>query len=100
MLRRRSIQRLASAMTRSASSPSPLAPREEAVFRLVADGHTTSEIAAVLSYSERSVKNVIRDVTERLGLRNRCHAVAHAVRETLDLKPQLSQVMGDRWSGS
>jgi DNA-binding NarL/FixJ family response regulator len=32
------------------------------------------------SYSERTVKNVLHDVTARLQLRNRSHAVAYAVR--------------------
>lgn len=69
------------ALLRSGSEPSPLTPREEAVLRLVAEGYATAEIAARLSYSERSIKNVIQAVTERLALRNRCHAVAHAIRK-------------------
>ena len=62
---------------------SGLTPRETEVLRLVADGHDTSEIAAKLSYSERTVKNVLHDLTTRLQLRNRTHAVAYAVREGL-----------------
>jgi DNA-binding NarL/FixJ family response regulator len=53
------------------------------VLRLVADGHATSHIARELSYSERTVKNIIHDVTTRLQLRNRAQAVAYAVREGL-----------------
>ncbi|MFS0699909.1 LuxR C-terminal-related transcriptional regulator [Cellulomonas sp. 179-A 4D5 NHS] len=60
-----------------------LATREVEVLRLVADGLDTSEIARQLSYSERTVKNVLHDVTTRLQLRNRSHAVAYAVREGL-----------------
>ena len=60
-----------------------LTPRETEVLRLVADGHDTSEIAVQLCYSERTVKNVLHDVTTRLQLRNRSHAVAYAVREGL-----------------
>ncbi len=71
---------VAQALLRSGGKPSPLTPREEAVLRLVAEGRSTAEIAAAVAYSERSVKNVIQAVTERLALRNRCHAVAHAVR--------------------
>jgi DNA-binding NarL/FixJ family response regulator len=62
---------------------SGLSDREAAVLRLVADGLETSEIARRLSYSERTIKNVIHDVTSRLGLKNRSHAVAFAVREGL-----------------
>jgi DNA-binding NarL/FixJ family response regulator len=53
------------------------------VLRLVAEGHDTSEIADQLCYSERTVKNVLHDITTRLQLRNRTHAVAYAVREGL-----------------
>ncbi|WP_426561234.1 response regulator transcription factor [Angustibacter sp. McL0619] len=60
-----------------------LTARETEVLRLVADGHGTAEIASQLCYSERTVKNVLHEVTTRLQLRNRSHAVAYAVREGL-----------------
>ncbi|WP_342671533.1 response regulator transcription factor [Rhodococcus phenolicus] len=62
---------------------SGLSDREVQVLRLVADGHDTSEIAQQLCYSQRTVKNVLHDITTRLQLRNRSHAVAYAVREGL-----------------
>ncbi|MFI1172616.1 helix-turn-helix transcriptional regulator [Streptomyces melanogenes] len=58
-----------------------LQPREVDVLRLVAEGLDTGEIASKLSYSERTVKNVIHGLTTRLHLRNRAHAVAYALRE-------------------
>jgi DNA-binding NarL/FixJ family response regulator len=60
-----------------------LSAREIEVLRLVADGHDTKEIAAQLCYSERTVKNVLHEITTRLQLRNRSHAVAYAMREGL-----------------
>lgn len=60
-----------------------LASREIEVLRLIADGYDTAEIAQHLAYSERTVKNVLHDVTTRLQLRNRSHAVAYALREGL-----------------
>lgn len=60
-----------------------LSPRETEVLRLVAEGHDTAEIAQQMSYSERTVKNVLHDLTTRLQLRNRTHAVAYAMREGL-----------------
>jgi DNA-binding NarL/FixJ family response regulator len=60
-----------------------LTDREAAVLRLVADGLDTAEIARHLCYSERTVKNVLHDITSRLQLRNRSHAVAYALREGL-----------------
>jgi DNA-binding NarL/FixJ family response regulator len=60
-----------------------LTEREIAVLRLLADGLDTAEVGAHLYYSERTVKNIIHDVTSRLDLRNRTHAVAYAIREGL-----------------
>ncbi len=60
-----------------------LTPRETEVLRLVAEGLDTTEIALRMCYSERTVKNVLHDLTTRLQLRNRTHAVAYAVREGL-----------------
>ena len=62
---------------------SGLTEREAAVVRLLADGNDTAEIAGHLFYSERTVKNIIHDITSRLELRNRTHAVAYAIREGL-----------------
>jgi DNA-binding NarL/FixJ family response regulator len=59
---------------------SGLQPREVDVLRLIADGWGTEEIAQKLRYSERTVKNVIYNLTARLHLRNRAHAVAYALR--------------------
>jgi DNA-binding NarL/FixJ family response regulator len=60
-----------------------LAEREIEVLRLVADGLDTAEIAAKLSYSQRTIKNILHDITSRLHLRNRSHAVAYALRHGL-----------------
>ncbi|HVL98568.1 MAG TPA: response regulator transcription factor [Egibacteraceae bacterium] len=60
-----------------------LTTREVEVLRLVADGLDTAEIAGELAYSERTIKNVIHDITMRLNLRNRTHAVAYALRQGL-----------------
>jgi DNA-binding NarL/FixJ family response regulator len=60
-----------------------LAAREVEVLRLVADGYDTAEISSNLGYSERTVKTVLHDISTRLQLRNRSHAVAYALREGL-----------------
>lgn len=62
---------------------SGLSEREIEVLRLLADGMDTGEIARRLSYSERTIKAVLHDVTARFQLRSRAHAVAYAVREGL-----------------
>jgi DNA-binding NarL/FixJ family response regulator len=61
-------------------TPSGLGDRERDVLRLVADGFNTAEIAQKLSYSERTVKNILYTVLSRLRVRNRSHAVAAAIR--------------------
>lgn len=60
-----------------------LTEREVAVLRLLADGLDTTEVGHRLFFSERTVKNVIHDITSRLDLRNRTHAVAYAIRQGL-----------------
>ncbi|CAM3544004.1 LuxR family transcriptional regulator [Kibdelosporangium persicum] len=57
-----------------------LTERECDVLRLLTAGLSTGEIAARLSYSERTVKNVLYRVMKRHGLRNRAHVAAYAVR--------------------
>ena len=61
----------------------PLSDREQQVLRLIADGLPTREIARRLSYSERTVKNILHDVVTKLRVRSRSQAVAHAVRDGL-----------------
>jgi DNA-binding NarL/FixJ family response regulator len=62
---------------------SGLSEREIEVLRLISEGLDTTEVAGRLCYSERTVKNVLHDVTTRLRLRNRTHAVAYAMRNGL-----------------
>jgi DNA-binding NarL/FixJ family response regulator len=60
-----------------------MSDRETEVLRLVAAGYSTQEIANQLCYSQRTVKSILHDVTNRFQLRNRSHAVAYALREGL-----------------
>jgi DNA-binding NarL/FixJ family response regulator len=62
---------------------SGLTEREIAVLGLLANGLDTAEVGRELYYSERTVKNIVHDVTSRLDLRNRTHAVAYALRQGL-----------------
>ncbi|MEU8973353.1 response regulator transcription factor [Streptomyces monashensis] len=75
-------------LQRSALDPrgltlSTLTAREADMLRLVAEGFDTSEIAQKTAYSERTVKNVLHEITTRLQLRNRAHAVGYALRNGL-----------------
>jgi DNA-binding NarL/FixJ family response regulator len=60
-----------------------LSRRELDVLHLVAEGYDTHEIAERLAYSERTIKTILHDVTTRLALRNRSHAVAFLIRRGL-----------------
>jgi DNA-binding NarL/FixJ family response regulator len=62
---------------------STLTAREADMLRLISEGLDTAEVATKLSYSERTVKNVLHEVTTRLQLRNRAHAVGYAMRQGL-----------------
>lgn len=62
---------------------SRLTRREQQVLSLIAAGHPTREVALELSYSERTVKNVLHDIVIKLNVRTRSQAVACAVREGL-----------------
>jgi DNA-binding NarL/FixJ family response regulator len=62
---------------------SRLTTREQQVLALFADGCSTREVARELSYSERTVKNVLHDVVTKFNARTRTEAVAHAVRAGL-----------------
>jgi DNA-binding NarL/FixJ family response regulator len=77
-----------SGLQRSALDPrglslSTLTTREADMLRLVSEGLDTAEIARKTSYSERTVKNVLHEITTRLQLRNRAHAVGYAMRNGL-----------------
>ncbi len=58
-----------------------LSDREYDVLRMLADGESTRGIATQLSYSERTVKNIIHDLLEKLNCKTRAHAVALAMRQ-------------------
>jgi DNA-binding NarL/FixJ family response regulator len=60
-----------------------MSERERQVLRLVAQGLDTKEIAERMCYSQRTVKTILHDITNRFQLRNRSHAVAYAMREGL-----------------
>jgi len=57
-----------------------MSEREIEVLRHLADGRDTAEIAEAMAYSERTIKNIIHEVTTRLNLKNRSHAVAYAMK--------------------
>lgn len=60
-----------------------LTARNLRVLALMADGLDTMQIAQQLNYSERTIKGIIHETIQALGVRNRTHAVAYALRAGL-----------------
>ena len=65
-----------------------LTEREKEVLSLVADGLTNRDIAARLIITENTVKYHLKNILEKLHLRNRAQAVAYAI-ETGLLKKKI-----------
>ena len=61
----------------------PLTPRELEVVKLIAEGHTTKQIAEVLTISENTVERHRANILEKLGLRDRVALALYAVRRGL-----------------
>jgi len=60
-----------------------LTPREEEIVKLVAEAHTTREIAEVLHLSEKTVENHRGNAMRKLGMRDRVELVRYAIRRGL-----------------
>jgi DNA-binding NarL/FixJ family response regulator len=60
-----------------------LTPRETGILQLVAEGKTNKEIAAELVISENTVKIHLRNILEKLHLKNRIQIAVYATRKGL-----------------
>lgn len=60
-----------------------LAEREVQILRLVAQGYTNLEIANELQLSEKTVRNRLSEIFQKLHLNNRTQAALYALREGL-----------------
>jgi len=75
---------------RSLSDLNPPAPRpmlssqQQKVLALVAEGKTNKEIAAELSLSDKTVRNYVRFIFQKLRVSRRAQAAAHCVRYSLE----------------
>jgi len=61
----------------------PLTPRELEIVKLVAEGHTTDEIASTLVISKRTVEHHRSHILEKLGMRDRVELTRYAIRRGL-----------------
>jgi two-component system response regulator DevR len=79
------------AMQRLTSTPgSELTEREREVLALVARGYTNKQIAETLYVSEKTARNHVSHILEKLGLARRSEAAAYAVEHKL-LPPKTLQ---------
>jgi DNA-binding NarL/FixJ family response regulator len=60
-----------------------LDPRALRLLELIANGHSTREIADQMSYSERTIKKLITDLESHMKARSRAQVVAEAIRRGL-----------------
>ena len=68
---------------RSDMPVSPLSPREEEVVKLVAEAHTTEEIARLLTISPKTVERHRENILAKLGMRDRVELTRWAIRHGL-----------------
>ena len=61
----------------------PLTPREVEVIKLVAEGHTSDEIAEMLFISRKTVDRHRANILEKLGMRDRVDLTRYAIRRGL-----------------
>jgi len=68
---------------RSGEAVDPLTPRELEVLKLVAEGHTSDEIADLLVISRKTVDRHRANMLEKLGMRDRVELTRYAIRRGL-----------------
>jgi DNA-binding NarL/FixJ family response regulator len=61
----------------------PLTPRELEITKLIAEGHTSEEIAGMLVISKKTVDRHRANMLEKLGMRNRVELTRYAIRRGL-----------------
>jgi DNA-binding NarL/FixJ family response regulator len=66
-----------------ATPTDPLTPRELEVTKLIAEGHTTDEIATTLVISKKTVERHRANTLEKLGMHNRVELTRYAIRRGL-----------------
>jgi len=64
-------------------SRAQLTPRELSVLRLVSTGNQCHDMAKALGLGEETIRSHLKKAQAKLGVRNRAHAVAEALRQNL-----------------
>lgn len=61
----------------------PLSPRETEVLKLIAEGHTSKQIAELLVLAEKTVERHRANILEKLGMGDRVELTRYAIRRGL-----------------
>jgi DNA-binding NarL/FixJ family response regulator len=61
----------------------PLTPRERQIVKLIAEAHSSKEIAAMLTISIKTVERHRANILEKLGMRDRVELTRYAIRRGL-----------------
>jgi DNA-binding NarL/FixJ family response regulator len=61
--------------------PDNVKPHEIDWLRALSEGVTVAALATAVGYSERAMYRLLRDLYERMGVRNRSHAILEATRQ-------------------
>jgi two-component system nitrate/nitrite response regulator NarL len=72
---------------RSVLEQSPLTARQLEILNRMARGEGRPEIARALGVSESTVRSHTKELYRRLGVNERAHAVAVAIRDSLIMPP-------------
>jgi DNA-binding NarL/FixJ family response regulator len=70
-------------LARGEEPADPLTPRELQVVKLIAEAHTTDQIADVLTISPRTVERHRENILAKLGMRDRVELTRYAIRRGL-----------------
>ena len=74
---------IADALAHAEEPADPLTPRELQVLKLIAEAHTTEQIAELLVISPRTVERHRENILGKLGMRDRVELTRYAIRRGL-----------------
>jgi DNA-binding NarL/FixJ family response regulator len=70
-------------LTRAGEHPDILTPREAEIVKLIAEGHSSRQIATLLTISVKTVDRHRANILDKLGMRDRVQLTRYAIRRGL-----------------
>jgi DNA-binding NarL/FixJ family response regulator len=87
MLAERAMIRIKALITDPASATPILSEQEQRVLAYVAKGNTNKEVAVAMGLSDKTVRNYLSTIFQKLNVTRRSEAVAHYMRKYSDQEP-------------